>query len=434
MDWAGEIIREIEGKKPIPPDVLDLIRPSLGMLELGVSPDGLYRYCRNNVRSMLRELHPDVNRGKVLPALQRVSHAFDAIKDRRVFDDALLVAREERVYQSREQQTLRVMAQNAERKSRFLEEELKRAEERTEAATVVNDWMRRYLAGQAMPLSPSTRMLSLAERTHLSVLSLALQFAPEAPRREALPEAEPFYKRILHLIEVFPHRKEEKSLRTHIDEPLGGLCRVINANHLGAKSLADLMKASSHTGGGFPTIRWDFGAALVELGFPAAVRFASQRPYHRSGKDAVVPLKHTDTARTSYQSIMTRLMAEFGRKHVNDAAIIPERIALNHQVVEHDAVSRDSLYILGTVPIDAALFCVQGIGSSRRLVLHDCILPYVEPFVAPERAVVAMQIPKSSFTRSHSTFGKLADVLADRDRYASKGLSLFLSHIILDVE
>lgn len=434
MDWAGRIIQEIEGKKEIPPDVLDLVRPSLSLLELGLSSDDLYEHCRRNVRDLLQRVHPDTRQGKVVQALQRISDAFDVIKERKVFDDALRAVRQERAYERREQQTLRVMAQNAERRSKLLEEQLKQVEERNRIATSVNEWMQRYLAGQATSFSPSAQMLSLTDRTHLSVLSLAFQFAPEAPRMEELSKAQQFYDEIVGFIEMFPKRADAPSLREHIERPLGEMCRIINANHLAARLFTDVVKSCRKISSEIiPSIRWDFRAALQELGFPAVVRFATHR-YRSHNQDTVTPVEPTETACTTYDAVLSRLIAEFGQRYTTDVFIIPERLTLNRQRLKLSADGRNSIYLLGTVPIDAALWRIGEIGDSKWLRLNDRILPYIEPFVAPGRAVVVIQTPTPIIARAHTIPEKLAEVVAQRDKRLKGGLSLFLSHVVLDVE
>jgi hypothetical protein len=110
---------------------LESIGLSPTILDLGLSPDDLYEYCRRIARDLLARVHPDRHNGVASPLVAKFSNAFNLLNDREMFDAALSSFRAKDSQLRKENadlradiRTLRTRVRNLEKEITFLTERL----------------------------------------------------------------------------------------------------------------------------------------------------------------------------------------------------------------------------------------------------------------------------------------------------------------------
>ena len=68
---------------------LTMIGLTPAILGLGLTQDELYEYCTRTARALFACVHPDRHHGPQRPEVLRFSEAFDLLKDRQVFNEAI---------------------------------------------------------------------------------------------------------------------------------------------------------------------------------------------------------------------------------------------------------------------------------------------------------------------------------------------------------
>ncbi len=407
MDWAREIINELDGKKAIPANILALIRPSVALLDLGLPPDVLYEHFRWEIRDLLRRMHPDARNGEAHPALRTLSDAFDVVKDKEIFAEALTAARNDRSFERLGERALRGRIQDlqddiANLKAQFQRQEVAHQEEvarvtvkcqgdlrllndivakreaffqKLESKIRFGEWFHKYLVGQMMHFSSWSKSIKpISGYMQLAVISFALSFS-----------------------------------FAHTAIPVGELFERVRTSGFAA-----------------PSIRWKrsymrrkldatTGGVVQEGAFEGWTKVAEQR-YHEA-------LEH--------------LTHGLSGLYVDKATIIPQRIIIENQVFNGDAVSKARLYLLGT--IDPAVgFTHHQVPSpkerSPRLQVTDEVLPEIEPFVCPGRALVGLSASEPFILTKGFPDTEWTRLMEREETMARSKSTLFLSHIVLDVE
>ena len=459
MDFVREMLREVEGKKEIAPEILELIQPSVALLDLGLPLGVLYEHCRWSIRDLLRRMHPDQYKGATTSvmrsALKTVSDAFDLIKDQEVFAEALSAAREYRGYQRLGERSLRGRIQSLEDtiadlnaksrhhqaahqeeavylKGRFeahlrrLDEGQKKREEfflAQEAKLRFGEWVQKYLAGHRMRFSSrSGSIRPITGSMRLVVVSFAFSFSA-SPVKKRKSEMHKTYRGEIRRL------KRKRKTMLPVSKSLRGF---ITAHNLAAIPVVELLERGKSSGFALPAIRWSFAHALREMGLTCMGRKDSQNVVRESLFGT-----WSEAARMRYQEALEQIRRGLDGLYVSKAAILPQRITIEDQVFNGDAVNKACLYLLGTAdPATAFLHHhIPAPGTpSPRLQAADTLLPEIEPFVSPGRAIVALPAVKP-FTLIPKSPDSEWDVLIEKKELLERSRStLFLSHIILDVE
>src|SRR3989344_447011 len=413
MDWAREILDEIEGKKKIPALVLALVKPSVALLDLGLPPDVLYQHCRWSIRDLFRRVHPDQRKGEVISALKTLSDAFDFIKDQDVFAEALTRARDDRSYERLGERSLRERIQGLQDDIANLKAQMRRQEaahqekaaevatrcqvdmralsdvvarkekffQRQEAKIRFGEWFRGYLAGQMMHFSSRSRKIRpITGYMQLVVVSFAFSFST-----------------------------------AHTATPVEELFERIKTSGFAAPEVRLSARHVKHERGLTRKSRKDPGAVIQEGGLESFTKVAKRRYC-----DALEHLAHGLTG-----------------LYVSKATIIPQRITVEDQVFNGDAVTKARLHVLGTVDPAIGLAHRQvppGGEHAPRLRVDNEILPEVEPFVCPGRAIVGLTASKSFRLIPRFPDTEWSRLLKQRQGIETNNSTLFLSHIVLDVE
>lgn len=451
MDWAKEIVDELDGKKKIPAHVLALVRPSVALLDIGLPPNVLYEHCRWSIRDLLRRVHPDQRQGEVIAALKTLSDAFDFIKDQEVFAEALTKAREDRSYERLGERSLRGRIQNLNdtiadliqqmrHQQKAHQEELinvRRAAElsieaRTgklleqEAKVRVGEWMPGYLIGQAMRFSARKEAIKpIAECTQLLVASFAFSFVTGVPTDIDQQRVRVLYQDAIARAEQNPYNKGVQLLR----DDAKSLREVIEAYNLTAIPASELFVGTSKFSA--PTIRWSFGHAARKLGFPG---MRNRNPGDMVQETAIDGW--TASLKKKYHATLTRLARILGTARVTRADITVERISVDHQFLDGDRASKMPLYLLGTVDLRTGFAHVHTPFRKMgpRLQVTDDVVPEIEPFVCPGRALISMARPESSTLELGGSKTEWAALVSQKEAFAKTRTMFFLSHIVLDVE
>ena len=118
--YARRLLRELQGKKTWEENPLVTIGLSPAILDLGLAPDDLYDLCRRLARDLFRRVHPDAHDGVWTSAVTRFSDAFELLKDRAMFDLAILDFRDGHIPRPKEIHTLRTRIRHLEKEIAFL--------------------------------------------------------------------------------------------------------------------------------------------------------------------------------------------------------------------------------------------------------------------------------------------------------------------------
>lgn len=455
MDWAQEIINELDGKKAIPANILALIKPSVALLDLGLPPDVLYKHYQWSIRDLLRRIHPDARKGEILAALQTLSDAFDIVKDKDIFVEALAAARNDRSYERLGERALRGRIQDlqddiANLKVQFQRQETTHQEEiaritiqcqaemqslkdvvarreeffhAQESKIRFGEWFRSYMAGQMMGFSSQSGKIRPIGYMQLAVVSFSFSFSP-APVEE---QREEMYARYHDSL-----RDVKGRTRAMDKEKSESLRNFIARHNLAAVPVSELFIRARESAFVAPALRWSFRQARQEFDL---TRMGGKNPGEVVQEGALE--WWTETMSEKYCEALTHLSQGLDGLYVNQAAVIPQRIIIEDQVFNGDAVSRARLFVLGTTDPAAALAHHQFSSSwerSPRLQVTDEIFPEIEPFICPGRAIVGL-----SGTEPFTLIPIFPDTewarLMDRRKQVTQNKNtVFLSHIILDVE
>ncbi|MDP3735132.1 MAG: hypothetical protein Q8R39_01740 [bacterium] len=456
MDWGSEILDELEGKKKIPANVLALIRPSVALLDLGLPVDVLYEHTRWSIRDLLRRVHPDQRQGEMVAGLKTLSDAFDFIKDQEVFADALTKARDDRSYERLGERSLRARIQSlqddiANLRARLHHQEqahpediaqlkvqhqadlraLREAQERREAFFQAQEskirfgeWFQSYLAGRMMGFaSKSGSVRPITGHMQIIVASFAFSFSapPDEKRKSEM------YARYTEAVEKLARGR--KVLPKEKSDPLRDF---IASHNLAAVPAIELFERAKSSGLNAPEIRWSFRHARRELDL---TRMGGADP---GGVVQETSLEGwTSALENRYQEALEYLARGLSVLYIDRAAVMPQRITIDHQVFEGDAVSKARLYLLGTVDPAIAFehhYIPPAEYTSPRLQLTDAIVPHVEPFLCPGRGIVGLS-GAQPFTLTPIYPNTEWEQLMERKETMTKSKStLFFSHIVLGVE
>jgi hypothetical protein len=128
---------------------LTMIGLTPAILGLGLTQDELYEYCTRIARALFACVHPDRHNGTQRPEALHFSEAFDLLKDRQVFHAAITEFQGQRhhgsfhaMYQSQEEETLRLRLQALQRRNSVLMGEERRLRERVHYLENVNTILR----------------------------------------------------------------------------------------------------------------------------------------------------------------------------------------------------------------------------------------------------------------------------------------------------
>ncbi len=450
MDWAREIINELDGKKAIPANILALIRPSVALLDLGLPPDVLYEHFRWQIRDLLRRVHPDTRKGEVLTALQTLSDAFDMVKDKEIFAEVLTAARNDRSFERLGERALRgrihgLQDEIANLKAQFRRQEVAHQEElvdvrraaelsiearagkllKQEAKVRVGEWVPGYLIGQAMRFSAhKERIKPIRECTQLLVASFAFSFATSIPG-----DADEYRVRTLYENARERAQKEPSKGDRLLQGDAKSLREIIESYNLSAIPASELFAGISKFS--VPTIRWSFNHAAKKLGL-SGMR-------NRNPGDVVQETRidgWTVSLKRRYRIVLTHLARILGTARVTRADITVDRISIDHQFLDKDRASRVPLYLLGTVDLRAGFASMQTPFRKMgpRLQVRDDIIPKIEPFVCPGRAVISMSRPKSFTLKPEGSKKDWACLVSQKEAFTKTRTLFFLSHVVLDVE
>jgi predicted DNA-binding transcriptional regulator AlpA len=115
---------------------LKMIGLTPAILGLGLSNDELYKYCQKMAQQLFVLVHPDGHNGDQRPEVIRISDAFDLLKSRDIFNQALvdfritksgeMAANAGGWHPDNEKKVLRIRIQNLEKENRFLTGEIEK--------------------------------------------------------------------------------------------------------------------------------------------------------------------------------------------------------------------------------------------------------------------------------------------------------------------
>ena len=120
------------------------------ILGLGLTQDELYEYCTRTARALFAYVHPDRHHGIQRPEALRFSEAFDLLKDRQVFNEAITDFQGQRRHgsaytphrRSTEEEALRLRFRELQRRNAVLMGEERKLRERVEHLEKVNAILR----------------------------------------------------------------------------------------------------------------------------------------------------------------------------------------------------------------------------------------------------------------------------------------------------
>jgi hypothetical protein len=128
---------------------LTMIGLTPAILGLGLTQDELYEYCTRTARALFACVHPDRHHGPQRPEVLRFSEAFDLLKDRQVFNEAIKEFQGQRRHgatyttrRSTEEETLRLRFRELQRRNAVLMGEERKLRERVQHLEKVNAILR----------------------------------------------------------------------------------------------------------------------------------------------------------------------------------------------------------------------------------------------------------------------------------------------------
>ncbi len=128
---------------------LTMIGLTPAILSLGLTHEELYEYCTRIARALFACVHPDRHHGTQRPEALRFSEAFDLLKDRQVFHEAITEFQGQRrqgsaqtTRRSHEEATLRLRFQELQRRNAVLMGEARKLRDRVHHLEKVNAILR----------------------------------------------------------------------------------------------------------------------------------------------------------------------------------------------------------------------------------------------------------------------------------------------------
>jgi hypothetical protein len=128
---------------------LTMIGLTPAILGLGLTQDELYEYCTRTARALFACVHPDRHHGPQRPEVLHFSEAFDLLKDRQVFNEAIKEFQGQRrhgaAYTPRrgtEEEALRLRFRELQRRNAMLMGEERKLRERVQHLEQVNAILR----------------------------------------------------------------------------------------------------------------------------------------------------------------------------------------------------------------------------------------------------------------------------------------------------
>ena len=129
---------------------LTMIGLTPAILGLGLTQDELYEYCTRTARALFACVHPDRHHGPQRPEVLHFSEAFDLLKDRQVFNEAIKEFQGQRRHgsaytphrRSTEEEALRLRFRELQRRNAVLMGEERKLRERLQHLEKVNAILR----------------------------------------------------------------------------------------------------------------------------------------------------------------------------------------------------------------------------------------------------------------------------------------------------
>jgi len=128
---------------------LTMIGLTPAILGLGLTQDELYEYCTRAARALFACVHPDRHHGPQRPEVLHFSEAFDLLKDRQVFNEAIKEFQGQRrhgaaytTHRGTEEETLRLRFRELQRRNAVLMGEERKLRERLQHLEQVNAILR----------------------------------------------------------------------------------------------------------------------------------------------------------------------------------------------------------------------------------------------------------------------------------------------------
>jgi hypothetical protein len=426
--FGRELVQRMRGEI-LEKNPLLIIGISQAILDLNISEDEIYDICQHHARYALSKVHPDSHEGKETQGMLELTEALTMLRDRQVFHRALGELREMHAFTSTNERTLRFQLDRSKEENNVLSGRVAEQKRRLTAESRFHTWAQTYTVGGAMrfPHAKGIKALAECKSFQLARVSFEVCDPPSKEQQAVLEKLRSFYKKV---------ENKNRDSRAYLRPEDGAYMRdLIDVHHLNARPLAELIKqALKETN--VPSLSWTPAHAAHELGFPKlAANFARR---HRGRVARETEGSWTSFGITAYQNALKSLcrVAELQNLYVREAAIIPKILPLVDQMLK-EGPNQDPIYfyVLGSVEMEVALSCIQpsrGIWVS----LQDEMLPEVEPFVAPGKAIISFIAPKPLMIR---TGGMNAWTMAINER---RGIvhklrathSLCMSHIVLGVE
>lgn len=430
MTYGRDLLKKVQGVED-QENPLEIIGLSSAILELELSEDELYQHCQRIAASLLARVHPDRLGGKEVPAARRFSDAVNLLRDRDRFAEALGEFRIAQNFGRAEERLLRVQVRNLSSNLKRAQGELQTKEAAYTGEVIFRRWMRRYFIGKGMSISPDGMAKHLASAQRIGAVSFGFSFC-DPPVEGAKGKVN-----ALHA----PY----KSKRQIPETALGPMRQVINENNLSATRIASLIRRAEESSFEFPALQWGFDQAVRELGFSKVA--SSSR---KGGRDVVrsISIQGWDSSASRlYREVLKAFDSAFGNRYVARAAVVPERLTIEHEFLR-DSLDGMTFCILGTVDMETALLYLKRampgtLAVSGRLIVKEDILLWVEPFIAPGRAIISLQVPLHpvAFRATDSSEAQWKWLMRKRDEVSPLETGkekidaapyLFLSHIVLD--
>lgn len=306
MSFARDLkqhLKEKAGSAPTDENPLRVIGFSPLILELGLSSDVLYKFCRNMARDLLVHHHEDRRHHDPIAAeySRRFSRAFQILKSRKAFAKALQEFATTRSEERSEITGLkRALRDKAEILNRAMDElaELRQATEGGPAVHLSQQLRRRVQAiGTTVTTGGRTHtgLTTLDQTCKVHVLTFRVASSRTTPiDKPALSRLRSEYKRLLAL-------KRDTVISTRIE----GLRVQARSLGLAASAVNPLFKKAMNSSCAIPSIVWNETVAFQSRGFPALI----EREKRRKVASSLTPelLEDPRAYKWALQSLQTTL-------------------------------------------------------------------------------------------------------------------------------
>src|SRR3989344_324083 len=407
-----EVLKKLRGEQVLE-NPLEIIGLSQAILDLSLSGDELYDHCKRGARGLMAIVHPDRHGGAETPAVKRFSEAVDLLNNRAVFNSALAQFRQRNVYYRQGEKTLRTQIGLLQSETNRLRSDLAEKEIAFKTTKRFQDWLPGYLLGEAMTFNSfNGKVRPVAQTQQIIAVALELVFSGP-PKKEGMKEFKARYEALGN----YPGL---------LGEPMRGPFRSLVARYsLDAILLGDFIERVRETDLVCPSVRWDFGIAMRELGAPR-IADGRVRQAIKPGDIAAQGLAQP------WRDFLECLTRRFGDRYVSEATLVTQKINLADRILFKGNTAHKMKYlVVGTAPCKEAFMLIKPQSSYARILLEEEILPLTEPFLAPGRAIVAIPAP-DSFTLRGKAENQWNHLIGKRKKEKERDL-FFLSHVILDV-